>query len=66
MQTYGCCIKCKAPVFLNQTTDWYGNTVVTLNCWNGHYKWVHIEDLDTNIKVDADANLVSHLSFFSI
>ena len=66
METYGCCKKCQAPVFLNQTTDWYGNTVVTLNCWNGHYKWIHIEDLDTHIAVDTEVNVVSHLSFFNI
>lgn len=66
MKVYGCCSKCQGPVFLNQTTDWYGNTVVTLNCWNGHYKWIRIEDLETDIAVASENNLVSHVSFFSI
>lgn len=66
MVTYGSCLRCQAPVFLNQTVDWYGNTVVTLNCWNGHYKWVRIEDLESDIKVDTDANVVSHISFFKV
>lgn len=60
------CKKCEAPVFLNQTTDWYGNTVVTLNCWNGHYKWINIEDLDVDIKIDDNVNIVSHISFFKV
>lgn len=66
MVTYGSCNKCQAPVFLNQTTDWYGNTVVTLNCWNGHYKWIRIEDLEEDIKVAVDADIVSHISFFEV
>ncbi len=66
MVTYGSCKRCQAPVFLNQTVDWYGNTVVTLNCWNGHYKWVCIEDLEGDIKIAVDANVVSHISFFEV
>lgn len=60
------CKKCEAPVFLNQTTDWYGNTVVTLNCWNGHYKWINIADLDVDIKIDNNVNVVSRISFFKV
>ena len=45
MELHGQCPKCQGPIFLNSSMDWYGNTVLTLNCWNGHYQWINIENI---------------------
>ncbi len=66
MKIRGYCLKCDAPIFMNQSTDCYGNTVTTLNCWNGHYKWIKIEDVEECLKVDPDKNLVKHIGFFNV
>ena len=62
----GECQICQAALFLNRTIDWYGNTVVTLNCWNGHYKWVNIENIEKDLPVETKQDLVTHIGFFSI
>jgi hypothetical protein len=66
----GYCEKCKAPVFLNNSDDQYGNTVITLNCWNGHYAWINIEgiesDLPVNITTQVSESLVKKISFFKL
>lgn len=61
----GYCDKCKAPIFLNRTMDVYGNDVVTLNCWNGHYLWINIENLKEDLPVETREDLVTHIGFFS-
>ena len=69
MKVQGNCHRCKAPVFLNRTVDWYGNTVMTLNCWNGHYSWINIEDLedlDPPHEVAAKSNPVVHIGFIDV
>ena len=66
------CQRCKAPLFLNQTTDWYGNSVLTLNCWNGHYSWIKIEDIEElepvqpEIQVKSNTAAVAYIGFFSL
>ena len=66
------CQRCKAPLFLNQTTDWYGNSVLTLNCWNGHYSWIKIEDIEElepvqpEIQVESNTAAVAYIGFFSL
>ncbi len=66
------CQRCQAPLFLNQTTDWYGNSVLTLNCWNGHYSWIRIEDIEemesliSEVPVDSNADAVAYIGFFSL
>lgn len=66
----GHCQQCKAPVFLNQSDDLYGNTVVTLNCWNGHYQWINIEGIESDLpiekKVQTSQPLVRRISFFEL
>ncbi len=62
----GYCQRCQAPIFLNRTMDWYGNTVVTLNCWNGHYKWIDIENLEEDLPVETREDLVTHIGFFTV
>jgi hypothetical protein len=62
----GKCQRCQAALFLNRTIDWYGNTVVTLNCWNGHYKWVNIENIEKDLPVETKQDLVTHIGFFSV
>lgn len=64
MRIHGHCNKCQAPIFLNKTIDWYGNSVITLNCWNGHYKWINIEDIEEDIKIEPEKNLVTFIGFF--
>ena len=66
MEVQGLCQKCQAPIFMNQSTDWYGNSVFTLNCWNGHYKWISIKDVEEAIKVDPENKLVTHIGFFNV
>ncbi len=48
--------------------DWYGNSIVTLNCWNGHYKWINIENLDVHEELapETKRDLVTHISFFKL
>ena len=66
-QLKGHCEKCQAPVFLNRTVDWYGNSVVTLNCWNGHYEWIHIEGIEEDLPpVKVKKNLVTRIGFFTV
>lgn len=72
-EMHGQCHRCQAPVFLNRTVDWYGNSVVTLNCWNGHYQWVHIEDIEeippeplASVKVEIRRSAVTHIGFFKV
>lgn len=67
---HGYCEKCKAPVFLNNSDDQFGNTVITLNCWNGHYAWINIEGIESDLPVDSQAQapvpLVKRISFFKL
>ena len=67
---YGYCEKCKAPVFLNNSDDQFGNTVITLNCWNGHYAWINIEGIESDLsvgnKTQVSASLVKRISFFKL
>ena len=69
-QIQGYCEKCEAPVFLNNSDDQYGNTVITLNCWNGHYAWIKIEGIESDLPVDSQAqapvSLVKRISFFKL
>ena len=66
------CQRCQAPLFLNQTTDWYGNSVLTLNCWNGHYSWIKIEDIEelepvrSKVPVESNTEAVAYIGFFSL
>ena len=63
----GHCQKCEAPVFLNRTTDWYGNSVVSLNCWNGHYDWINIENLEPDLpSAEISKSLVTRIGFFTV
>ena len=68
IQSY--CEKCEAPVFLNNSDDQYGNTVITLNCWNGHYAWINIEGIESDLPADNQAQtpvpLVKRISFFKL
>ena len=67
-EIHGSCQKCQEPIFLNSTMDWYGNSVVTLNCCNGHYKWINIENLDADEELapETKRDLVTHISFFKL
>ena len=66
----GHCKRCEAPVFLNRSDDHYGNAVMTLNCWNGHYQWINIEGIESNLPVDkkvqTSKSLVKRISFFKL
>ena len=67
---HGYCERCKGPVFLKNSDDHHGNTVITLNCWNGHYKWITIEgieqDLPIDNKVQIPKTIVKRISFFKL
>jgi len=67
-EIHGRCQKCQGPIFLNSTMDWYGNNVITLNCWNGHYKWINIENLDADEELapETKRDLVTHISLFNL
>ncbi len=68
MNTLSKCNKCKGPVFLNRVIDSFGNSVVSLNCWNGHYEWIDIENIEfeEDLKVKkASKGLILHISFRS-
>lgn len=65
MKIQGYCNKCQAPVFLNRTIDSLGNSVLTLNCWNGHYKWIKIENIEEDI-TDAKNDLILYLGLFNV
>jgi hypothetical protein len=45
--------------------DVYGNTVATLNCWNGHYKWINFENIEKDLPVETREDLVTHIGFFN-
>ena len=65
---HGYCEKCEAPVFLNNSDDQYGNTVNTLNCWNGHYQWINIENIEEakDLAPETKRDLVTHIGFFDL
>ncbi len=69
-EIHGHCERCQAPVFLNRSDDEYGNSVMTLNCWNGHYRWINIEgiesDISVEIKIKTSKPLVTRISFFNL
>jgi hypothetical protein len=46
--------------------DWYGNSIVTLNCWNGHYKWINIENIEEDLPAETKEDLVTHIGFFTV
>jgi hypothetical protein len=48
--------------------DWYGNTVLSLNCWNGHYQWINIENIEEskNLAPETRRDLVAHIGFFDL
>lgn len=64
MEVQGHCQKCEAPMFLNHCSDWYGNTILTLNCWNGHYKWIDIQNLEKTLRIDPETNVVTYIGIF--
>ena len=70
LQIQGYCEKCNAPVFLNNSDDQFGNTVITLNCWNGHYAWINIEGIESDLPVNSTTrvseSLVKKISFFKL
>ncbi len=43
---------------------------MTLNCWNGHYKWIHIEDIEEIETVQTqnppEKKLVTYIGFFDL
>ncbi len=52
---------------MNRTVDWYGNSVMTINCWNGHYEWINIENIESDLPpVKTKQNIVTHLGFFKV
>ena len=67
---FGNCQRCEAPVFLNRSDDHHGNTVMTLNCWNGHYHWINIEGIESDLPEDKKSPipkaLVKRISFFKL
>ncbi len=65
-QIEGHCDKCKAPLFLNHCSDWYGNSILSLHCWNGHYKWIEIQDIEKNLHIDPETNVVTYIGFFDV
>ena len=69
-QIQGYCEKCNAPVFLNNSDDQFGNTVITLNCWNGHYAWINIEGIESDLPVNSTTrvseSLIKKISFFKL
>ena len=70
LQIQGYCEKCNAPVFLNNSDDQFGNTVITLNCWNGHYAWINIEGIESHLPVSSTTrvteSLVKKIIFFKL
>ena len=68
MEIHGQCSKCQGPIFLNSSMDWYGNTVLSLNCWNGHYQWINIENIEEskNLAPETRRDLVAHIGFFDL
>ncbi len=65
MSSHAICNKCEAPVFFNRVIDSLGNSVVSINCWNGHYKWLEIEGLiEDEVKKDTGNNIIQYLGFF--
>jgi hypothetical protein len=64
IEIHGLCNQCNAPIFLNHCTDWYGNSVVSLNCWNGHYKWIDFENIEKELHIDPETQLVTYIGFF--
>ncbi len=66
MEIQGYCQTCEGPVFLNQCSDWYGNTILTLNCWNGHYKWIDIQNIEETLHIDPETNVVTYIGFFDV
>ena len=34
--------------------------------WNGHYKWLEIQDIEDNFEVDPETNIVSYIGFFEM
>ncbi|MCH8158172.1 MAG: hypothetical protein IID18_10580 [Nitrospinae bacterium] len=69
-EIHGHCERCQAPVFLHRSDDDHGNTVMSLNCWNGHYAWIKIEGIESDLpvekKVKISKPLVTRISFFSL
>ena len=68
MEIHGQSSKCQGPIFLNSSMDWYGNTVLSLNCWNGHYHWINIENIEEskNLASETKRDLVAHIGFFDM
>jgi len=48
--------------------DWYGNTILSLNCWNGHYQWINIENIEESedLAPETKRDLVAHIGFFDL
>ena len=66
----GHCQRCGGPVFLNRSDDHHGNTVAALNCWNGHYYWVNVEGIESDLPAEkaaqASKTFVRKISFFKL
>lgn len=64
------CTKCEAPLFFNRVIDSFGNSVVSLNCWNGHYEWIEFEDIIGEIELQAESkekkdDLIVYMGLFN-
>ena len=68
MEIHGQCQKCQGPIFLNQSMDWYGKTILSLNCWNGHYQWIDIENIEktNDLEPETKRDLITHIGFFDL
>jgi hypothetical protein len=63
MEIQSICNKCQGPVFLNRVVDSLGNTVLTLNCWNGHYNWIEFKNIEEEMAKKPKDDLILYLGF---
>lgn len=64
MKIQSICNRCQAPIFFDRIIDSFGNIVLTLHCWNGHYEWIEFENIEEETAKDPKNDLILYLGFF--
>lgn len=59
------CNRCGGPVSANNVIDLYGNKVISVGCWNGHYEKMEIEGIESNYIKQKIKEAIPFVGFFT-
>jgi hypothetical protein len=66
MKFHSPCRKCGSPVLTNRIVDWYGNKIMSVGCWNGHYEKIEIEGIERDNSDRKIKDAIPFIGFFNL